>query len=82
VKEGAATIGTSRVDGSVQLEKNDGTLHVTGNTIGGSFQVKENTGGVMIMSNTVGGNLQCRQNNPAPVGGNSAGSKEGQCAGL
>jgi hypothetical protein len=51
--------------------------------VGGNLQADENTGGLRISFNVIAENLQCKQNNPPPTGsGNTAGDKEGQCAGL
>lgn len=83
VQGGAATIDRVVIDSDLQFFDNRGALRATGNRIGGNLQAVENTGGLTIARNVIEGALQCKQNDPAPDGGgNQAGDKEDQCAGL
>lgn len=80
---GSARLDRAIVDGDVQLESNRGPLRATRNDIGGNMQVFQNTGGVTLLKNLIAENLQCKENSPPPIGGgNSAGSKQDQCASL
>jgi hypothetical protein len=83
VQGGSAHIEQVVIDADLQLFQNSGPLSAIENTIGGNMQVFENTGGVTILNNNIEENLQCKENNPPPTGGgNVAGDKEDQCAGL
>jgi hypothetical protein len=83
VQGGSATIQKALINGSLQMESNQGALKAVGNVIGADLQAFQNTGGVNLRNNRIDGNLQCKANNPAPVGrGNVAASKEDQCAAL
>jgi len=78
---GTARVADVRVDGDIQIEQNMGAQLASGNVVFGNFQVFANTGGVTLLNNAVSENLQCKENVPAPTGsGNTAGSKEDQCA--
>lgn len=80
---GTATVENATVNGDVQFEQNRRAIQAARNRVGGNFQVFGNTGGVNLVSNRVAQNLQCKENRPAPTGsGNTAGSKEDQCARL
>jgi hypothetical protein len=60
-----------------------GPSNVVDNTVGGNLQYFNNNGVSNISGNNVGGDLQCSENTPPPIGGgNTASSKEGQCAAL
>lgn len=83
IKEGgSATIVDTTIDGDLLFDENQGKIEADRNTIDGDLQAFNNTGGLTITANTIDGNLQCKENDPAPtVNGNSAASKEDQCAG-
>lgn len=84
VQGGSAAIGGARVNGDVLFDSNRGVIEATRNNVGGNMQVFQNVGGgVLLMGNRMKGNLQCKENMPAPTGnGNTAASKEDQCARL
>ena len=83
VQGGSATIKRTRVNGDIQLFENSRKLVARRNRVGGNMQVFQNTGGVRLLNNRIAENLQCKENNPPPTGGgNIAGDKEDQCAGL
>lgn len=82
-KAGSALVTDAVVLGNLQLEKNHGPLETRVTRVRGNLQVFENRGGVTLVGNRVEQSLQCDENEPAPTGGdNTAGEKEGQCAGL
>ena len=83
VQGGSATVDKASINGDVLFDENRGAVRATSNAIGGNLQSFKNTGGVFIANNRIAENLQCKENNPAPTGrGNTAGSKEDQCAKL
>jgi hypothetical protein len=82
--EGATqvTVGV-RISGDLQFDENVLPLSAAGNVIGGNLQAVKNFGGLSINNNIIDSALQCKENDPAPIGGgNSASSKEDQCASL
>ena len=83
IKEGGnARVVDTVIDGDLLFDENQGKIEANRNTIGGNLQALNNSGGLTITANTIDGNLQCKENDPAPtVSGNSAASKEDQCAG-
>jgi hypothetical protein len=85
IKQGrSATVTDVRLGGSLQAEQNNGRFIFSRNIIGSDLQANANRGtGLTISSNRIDGNLQCQSNVPAPTGsGNTAASKEDQCARL
>jgi len=78
------SIQGAQIGGDLQLEGNNGSVDVSGNTIRGSVQASKNNGsGIAIASNNIGNGLQCQENTPPPTGGgNIAKQKEGQCVNL
>lgn len=80
---GGASIAGTRIKGDLQFDENVMPLSASDNLIGGNLQAVKNFGGLTIERNVIDGALQCKENSPAPVGGgNSASSKEDQCARL
>lgn len=85
IKQGRdAQVKATQINGDLQLEQNRGKFVLSKNRIGGNLQANQNTGsGLQISRNTIDGALQCQANKPAPTGsGNTASSKEDQCARL
>lgn len=84
IKQGQrATIDRVTINGDLQLDANRGALSISRNSIGSNLQAVGNSGGLTISSNRVRQTLECKENNPAPTGGgNTAGEKKEQCAGL
>jgi len=74
------------VRGNLELIGNNGfPQEIFANFVGGNLKYEKNLGGVAanISNNRIGGNLECKDNVLPPVGGgNTAGSKKDQCAGL
>jgi hypothetical protein len=82
---GDITVLTTSVIGSIQVESNDGSVLLQGNTVDADVQVSQNTGGpFQISENEIDGNLQCQSNDPSPQGSGNIvmGDKEYQCSGL
>lgn len=76
-----ASVLSTTIGGTLLFDSNTRAVRANLNTISGDLQAFQNTGGVTITRNTMNGNLQCKENTPAPTGfGNSASSKEDQCA--
>jgi len=57
-----------------------GGTSCAGNAIKGNVQFQNNTGAIQVTGNTIGNNLQCQNNTTITGGGNTARSKQGQCA--
>jgi hypothetical protein len=76
-----ARVASSRVNGDILFDENDGQLSVVSTRIGEDVQAFQNTGGVSIRDNRIEGNLQCKANSPRPTGGGNVvhGNKEDQC---
>jgi len=53
---------------------------VVGNTVGGNLRDNNDTGAAQVFNNLVDNNLQCQQDSVITGGGNTAKSKQGQCA--
>lgn len=80
---GEAKLVSTRINGDLQFDSNAARIVARSNTVGGNLQAVQNTGGVELTRNTIAENLQCKENEPPPTGGgNTAGSKEDQCAAL
>jgi hypothetical protein len=83
LRSGRVSMIGARVAGDVKLEENTGVITLESNSVAGNFEAYLNSGGATFNLNTVRGNMQCKENLPAPVGsGNTAASKEDQCAAL
>lgn len=86
IKQGKnANVLDTTINGSLQVEQNQGLFNFSRNIIGSDLQAFSNTGtGLTISSNRIDGNLQCKSNNPAPRGSGNVvnGSKQDQCARL
>lgn len=79
----SASVSRARINGDLLFDEQNGPLVAGSNTIGGNLQAFKNTGGAKFNSNRIDGNMQCKENSPAPTGrGNTAASKEDQCARL
>ena len=80
---GSANIANTTIGGTLLFQSNLRALKANANSIGGDLQAFQNRGGASITRNVINGNLQCKENAPAPTGfGNTATSKEDQCAGF
>ena len=78
----------AKVEGNLRVHNNaepiaigTGLLSCPGNSVGGSLEVDNNSGPIQVFDDSVGGNLQCKNNLSITAGGNSAKSKQGECAG-
>jgi len=80
----------SGVRGNVQLDDSAAPIDLGaypagacgGNAVMGNVQVQNNTAAVEVGFNTVTSHLQCSGNTSVTGGGNTASSKQGQCAGF
>ena len=76
----AVTMDGNKVSGSIQVQSNSGATIIDGNTVGVSVQDQSNTGATQIFTNVIGNALQCQSNSSITGGGNTAPTKQGQCA--
>lgn len=81
----AVVVGTpscagNSVGGNLEVQSNSGTTAMGGNTVSGNLQDNSNKGATQVFNNTIHGTLQCQQNSTITGGGNTAKSKQGQCA--
>lgn len=65
---------------NLTLQSNTAATKVKSNNVTGDLQDQNNTAATQVFSNAVGGNLQCQGNTVISGGGNTAGSKQGQCS--
>ncbi len=75
-----ANVDGNTVDGDLQVQFNWGPTVVDGNTVTGDLHDQYNIALTQVFSNVVGGNLQCSGDFFILGGGNTARSKQGQCA--
>ena len=68
------------VGGNLQVQNNSGATTIVGNTVTGNLDDQGNTGPTQVFSNVVGNDLTCQQDSVITGGGNTAKSKQGQCA--
>jgi sugar lactone lactonase YvrE len=76
----SVTMDGNKVGGSVQIQSNSGTTIIDGNTVGVSVQDQSNTGATQVFTNIIKNALQCQSNTSITGGGNTAATKQGQCA--
>jgi hypothetical protein len=74
----ASAVGNT-VGNNLTVQNNTAATIVDGNTVTGNLQDQNNTA-TRVFTNIVGENLQCQQNSSITGGGNTAKSKQGQCA--
>jgi hypothetical protein len=75
-----ASCAGNTVGGDLQVQNNTAATTVVGNTVGGNLQDNSNIGATQVFNNLVNNNLQCQLDSAITGGGNTAGSKQGQCA--
>lgn len=76
----SASVVGNTVGKDLTVQNNSAATIVDGNSVGGSLTDQNNTAATQVFHNVVGNNLQCRQNSAITGGGNTAKSKQGQCA--
>jgi hypothetical protein len=76
----ATSCAGNQVGGDLTVHNNSGATTVAGNTVTGNLDDHNNTGATQVFNNTVGNNLACQQNSTITGGGNTAKTKQGQCA--
>jgi len=81
---GAVSITSVNVNGNLTVQSNTGTVLVSGSTVSGNLQVQNNTdaaaNATQVLNNQVSQNLVCSGNTSITGQGNTAKSKQGQCA--
>jgi len=81
---GAVTITSTSVNGNLTVMDNTSTILLNGNTVSQNLQVQNNTdaaaNSTQVLNNNVSGNLVCSGNASITGQGNTAQSKQGQCA--
>ena len=68
------------VANNLTVQSNSAGTIVNGNTVGGNLVDRNNTGATQVFNDGIVGNLQCQGNTIITGGGDTAGSKQGQCA--
>jgi microsomal dipeptidase-like Zn-dependent dipeptidase len=78
------SITSTSVDGNLTVQGNTSTVLLSANTVSGNLQVQDNTdaakNATQVLNNQVGKNLLCSGNASITGQGNTAKSKQGQCA--
>jgi hypothetical protein len=77
---GAVTVVANTITANLQVQGNTGATTVNGNKVGGSLQDQNNIGATQVSTNVITSALQCSGNTSITGGGNTASSKQGQCA--
>jgi cytoskeletal protein CcmA (bactofilin family) len=68
------------ISGNLTDQNNTAATTLDGNTVSGNLDDHNNTAATMVFTNKIGGNLTCQLNTSITGGGNTAASKQGQCA--
>jgi microsomal dipeptidase-like Zn-dependent dipeptidase len=81
---GAVSIASTSISGNMTVQDNTSTVLLSGNTVSGDMQVQNNTdaaaNATQVLNNQVTKNLLCIGNSSITGQGNTAKSKQGQCA--
>ena len=80
IGSGSSSCAGNVIKGNLAVLSNTGATTLDGNTVSGNLQDQSNTGPTQVISNVIGGNLQCQSNTSITGSGNTAASKQGQCA--
>ena len=75
-----ASCAGNNVGGNLEVHDNTAATTVEGNTVGGNLDDNNNTAPTQVFNNVVGNNLACGGDPSITGGGNTAKSKQGQCA--
>jgi hypothetical protein len=77
----------AKVEGNLQVDNNaepvaigTGLPSCLGNSVGGNLQLDNNSASVQVFDNDASGNLHCEKNSSITGDGNTAESKQGECA--
>ena len=76
----ATTIDNNMVGGNLTDQNNSALTEIYSNTVNGNLTDQNNTAGSQVFSNAVTKKLQCNGDTGILGGGNTASSKQGQCA--
>jgi hypothetical protein len=68
------------VGGDLTVQSNTAATTIDNNTVIGNLTDQNNTAATQVFTNHVTHNLQCQGNTAISGGGNTAGSKQGQCS--
>jgi hypothetical protein len=79
VQIGSSGCAGNIVGGNLQVHNNTAATTIDNNTVGGNLTDQNNTGATQVFSNSITHSLQCGGNTAITGGGNTAGSKQGQC---
>jgi len=74
------TVVDNTISDNLTVQSNATNTVVNGNTVRGNLVDKNNTGGTQVFTDQITGVLQCSGNTSITGGGNTASSKQGQCA--
>ena len=74
------TIDYNTVGGNLTDQSNSAATTVDNNTVGNNLNDLNNTAATQVFTNNITHNLQCNGNTSITGGGNTASSKQGQCA--
>ena len=82
IQNNTATAGAvgNTVGNNLTVQNNMAATIVNGNSVHGNLQDQNNSAATQVFGNTVGNNLQCQQDASITGGGNTAQSKQGECA--
>jgi hypothetical protein len=80
IGSGSPSCAGNVIKGSLQVLSNSAATTLDGNTVSGNLQDQSNTGPTQVISNVITGTLQCSSNTSITGSGNTATSKQGQCA--
>ncbi|HWE50640.1 MAG TPA: putative Ig domain-containing protein, partial [Bryobacteraceae bacterium] len=80
VQIGGPSCAANSIGGNLTVQNNTAATAAFGNSVSGNLQDQNNTAPTQIFGNTVGKNLLCQNNPSITGGGNTAKSKQGQCA--
>jgi hypothetical protein len=77
---GGTSCGTTAVGGNLIVQSDSGAVSITSVRVTGNLTVQGNTGTLQVLNNQVSKNLLCSGNTSITGQGNTANSKQGQCA--
>ncbi len=82
VQIGSSSCAGNTIAGNLQVTNNSASVQVDNNKVSGNIQIQNNTAAAAIFTNTAKGNLSCSGNTASLLtgGGNTAATKQGQCA--
>jgi hypothetical protein len=76
----STTVDSNTVGGNLTDQNNTALTQIDSNTVKGNLTDQNNTAGSQVFTNVVTKELRCNGDTAISGGGNTAGSKQGQCA--